>query len=132
MVPENTPQKREAEPILLRLGQTTIHLLIYGRQLYIPTHEGLRLIGVEPNWLNVPEKSKRERILKSLKFSFKETLLCYQVGNPEQYVFVEAYSYQDWLIVWGYFAAKGNSRAMPILRWLAQFWMEQHVKSFGY
>ena len=132
MVPEIVPVKREAEPILLRLGKTTLHLLIYGRQLYIPTHEGLRLISVEPNWLNIPEKSRKERMLKSLKFSFEEILLCYQIGNPSQYVFVEAYSYQDWLIVWSYFASKGNSRAMSVLRWLAQFGMEEHVKSFGF
>jgi hypothetical protein len=132
MVPEIATEKREAEPILLKLGRTTIHLLIYGKQLYIPSHEGLYLIGVEPNWLNIPEKSRKERMLKSLKFSFEEILLCYQIGNPGQYVFVEAYSYQDWLIVWSYFASKGNSRAMSVLRWLAQFGMEEHVKSFRF
>ena len=64
MVPEIASKKREAEPILLRFGKATIHLLIYAKRLYIPTHEGLRLIGVEPNWLNVGKKSRRERLLK--------------------------------------------------------------------
>jgi hypothetical protein len=131
MVPEIASKKRESEPILLRFGKATIHLLIYAKRLYIPTHEGLRLIGVEPNWLNVGKKSRRERLLKRQKFSFEEILLCYQIGNSEQYVFVEAYSYEDWLIVWGYFASKGNSRAISVLRWLAQFGVEQHMKTLG-
>jgi hypothetical protein len=131
MVPEIVPEKREAEPILVHLANKTFHLLIYNEKLYIPTHEGLALIGVELNWLCFEKNSRRGKLLKRQNFSFKEILLCYETGIRGKYVFVEAYSYEDFLIVWSYFASKGNSRALRVLMWLAQFGLNQYLKPWG-
>jgi hypothetical protein len=114
------------------MGKSTFRLLIYKNKLYISVNEGLRLIGVDINWIPDDPKDRRGIILKKINFSFDRKLFCYQIENSGKYIFVEAYSYQDWLTLWEYFAKRGNSRAMSVLKWLAQFGMEQHIKSFGF
>jgi hypothetical protein len=131
MVPEIVPEKREAEPILVRLANKTFHLLIYNEKLYIPPHEGLSRIGVELNGLHCDKNSRRGKLLKRQKFSFKEILLCYETGIRGKYVFVDAYPYEDFLIIWSYFASIGSSRALRVLMWLAQFGLNQYLKPWG-
>ena len=129
MVPEIVSSKREAQPIRLCFGKAIIHMLIYEHRIYVPVHEGLRLIRIEPDWLNCDNQSRRGRLLKRQNFSFKRILLCYQISKSEQYVFVESILYEDWLIVLAYFGSKENTRALSILKWLAQFGVQQHIET---
>jgi hypothetical protein len=129
MVPEIATEKHEAQPIRLCFGKAVIHILIYKHRIYIPIHEGLGLIRVESNWLNLDNQSRRGRLLKRQKFSFERILLCYQISKSGQYVFVESIPYEDWLIVLTYFGSKENTRALSILKWLAQFGVQQHIET---
>ena len=130
MVPENTTEKREAQPLRLSFGKDTIHILLYNHRIYIPIQQGLSLIKVEPNWLNIDNLSRKGRLLKSKKFSFERVLLCYQINQTGQYVFAESIPHEDWLIVLAHFGSRGNTKALSILQWLAQFGVEQHVETF--
>ena len=130
MVPEIVPEKHEAQPMRLCFGKAVIHILIYKHRIYIPIHEGLGLIGVESNWLNIDNLSRKGRLLKSKNFSFERILLCYQIAKSGQYVFAESIPYEDWLIVLAHFGSRVNTKALLILQWLAQFGVQQHVETF--
>ena len=130
MVPEIVPEKHVAEPIRLRFGKSVIHILIYKHRIYIPIHEGLGLIRVESNWLNIDNLSRKGRLLKSKNFSFERILLCYEIAKTGQYVFAESFPYEDWLIVLAHFGSRGNTKALLILQWLAQFGVQQRVETF--
>lgn len=131
MVPENLVDKQEAEPILIRIGKSTFHLLIYKKKLYISVNEGLRIIGVDINWIPLDPKDRRGRILKKANFSFDRKLLCYQIGYQGKLVFVEAYLYSDWLNIWSYFASRCNTKAINLLKSLAEFGLNQYLKTWS-
>jgi hypothetical protein len=130
MVPEIVPEEHVAEPIRLRFGKLVTHILIYKHRLYIPIHEGLGLIRVESDWLNIDNLSRNGRLLRSKNFSFERILLCYEIAKSGQYVFAESISYEDWLIVLVYFGWRGNTKALSILQWLAQFGVQSRVEIF--
>jgi hypothetical protein len=131
MVPENLVDKQEAEPILIRIGKSTFHLLIYKKKLYIFVNEGLRLIGVDINWIPLDPKDRRGRILKKVKFSFDRKLLCYQIGYQGNLVFVETYLYSARLGVWSYFVSRCNTKAINLLKSLAGFGLNQYLKTWS-
>jgi hypothetical protein len=90
----------------------------------------LGLIRVESNWLNIDNLSRKGRLLKSKNFSFERILLCYEIAKNGQYVFAESFPYEDWLIVLAHFGSRGNTKALLILQWLAQFGVQQRVETF--
>jgi len=87
----------------------------------------------------VPEKREAEPILVHLAnktfhlliYNEKLYIPTHETGISGKFVFVEASPYEDFLIVWSYFACKGNSRALRILMWLAQLGLNQYLKPWG-
>jgi len=49
------------------------------------------------------------------------------IENSEKFLFVTAYPYKDWLRVWSYFAKRGNTKAIAVLRGLAQYGLEAYL-----
>jgi hypothetical protein len=97
-------------------------------QIFIPTNEGLRLIGVNIDWIS-ELGSKRRVVLKRWGFSFEEKLLCYEIQSDRgnNCFFASSYSWSDWVAIWSYFASRRNFRAVRLLKYLAQKAWEDFV-----
>ena len=98
-------------------GRFIISVLEQEGNLYISDYQALSLIGVPANWLvEINPAQKKAQLLKQNGFSFKEETLFYQETDLFQ---VRARIWSDWLAVWEYFAAKGNRKALTLLKTLA-------------
>ena len=127
MVPEKLVDNQEARSILIHFSKFKFHLVTYENEMYVTVNEGLRLIDVDINWLSAAKVYRRYKTLRSQGFSFKEKLFCCQIENSEKFLFVTAYPYKDWLRVWSYFAKRGNTKAIAVLRGLAQYGLEAYL-----
>jgi hypothetical protein len=111
MVSEN------AKRIEINLDRFHFFVVKHEQQFFIPTNEGLRLINVNIDWISALG-NRRKRTLERYGFSFKEQLICYEIEGRS--FFGGSYSWSDWLRLWSYFASKGNSSAVRLLRVLAE------------
>jgi len=127
MVPENLVDNQEAKLIEIHFSKFKFHLVTYQNNMYVTVNEGLRLIGVDVNWLSNTHAYQRYKELRSQGFSFKEKLFCCQIENTSRFLFITAYPYKDWLRVWSYFAKRGNTKAVAVLRGLAQYGLEAYL-----
>jgi hypothetical protein len=127
MVPENLVDNQEAKLTAIHFSKFKFHLLTYENEIYIAVNEGLKLIGVDINWLCTARAYNRYRTLKAQGFSFKEKLFCCQIENTDKFLFINAYPYKDWLRLWSYFGKRGNIKAIAILKGLAQYGLEAYL-----
>jgi hypothetical protein len=129
MVPENFLSK-SAELIQVEVNKFKFFVLKHENQIFIPTHEGLRLIGVDVSWISAMGE-KRKKVLKKRQFSFNEKLICYQTYQTDlnriNFFFAGSYSWSDWLILWSYFASYRNTKAIQVLRYLAEQGLEHYI-----
>jgi hypothetical protein len=114
-----------AKVVLVQVEKFSLRVLLQSGAIFIPDHEGLTVIGVPLSWLlELNPAQKKAQILWHKGFSFKEELLCYQELDVFQ---VKTHSRSDWLILWEYFASKGNTKALSLLRHLAYRGLESRV-----
>ena len=111
MVSEN------AKRIEINLDRFHFFVVKHEKQFFIPTNEGLRLINVHIDWISALG-NRRKRTLERYGFSFKEQLICYKIEGRS--FFGGSYSWSDWLLLWSYFALRGNTSAVRLLRVLAE------------
>lgn len=106
-----------ARSIKLQAEDFLLSVWLYQDIFYISDIEGLLLINVPAIWLTeLNPAQKKARTLKRNGFSFKEETIFYQEIDIFQ---VKARVWLDWIIIWGYFAGKGNTKALSLLRYLA-------------
>ncbi|HEY9653388.1 MAG TPA: hypothetical protein V6C95_22195 [Coleofasciculaceae cyanobacterium] len=127
MVPEKRTDN-QAKRIEVHVDQYHFFVVKHQNQLFIPTNEGLRLIGVNIDWIS-ELGSKRRAVLKRRGFSFEEKLLCYQIQSDggNNWFFASSYSLSDWMAIWSYFASRRNFKAVRLLKYLAQKAWEDFV-----
>ena len=128
MVPEGFRDKT-AELVPIEVGKFRLNALSHQDQIYIPTNEGLRIIGVDIRWITSQSRSGRRCPLTKRGFSFEEKLLCCPIDDSGRFFFAGSYSWSDWLIVWEYFAAHGNRKAASILKALAEYGLTSFLSS---
>lgn len=103
-------------------------------EIYVSDSEGLSVINVTLSWLiELNPGQKKALILKRNGFSFKEETLFYQdIDDVRASIFkTKGRSWSDWLVVWEYFASKGNSKALSLLRNLAGQSIEQRIRTLS-
>jgi hypothetical protein len=126
MLPEKL-RDQQAEIIEVKVDRFQFFIFKHENQIFLPTNEGLRVIGVNINWISAMG-TKRRRMLRNRGFSFKEKLLCYQIPTrPNNFFFASSYTWLDWLKVWSYFASRGNAKAAQLLRFLAEPGLEHFI-----
>ncbi|HEY9599631.1 MAG TPA: hypothetical protein V6D33_18365 [Cyanophyceae cyanobacterium] len=127
MVPKNRTDN-QAQRIEVHIDQFHFFVVKHQNRIFIPTNEGLRLIGVNIDWIS-ELGSKRRAVLKRWGFSFEEKLLCYQIQSELgiNWFFASSYSWSDWVSLWSYFASRRNFRAVRLLKYLAQKAWEDFV-----
>ena len=116
-----------SELIQIETTKFKFSVIKHGDELLMTSNQGLGVIGVDINWIASLEK--RKQILTKRGFSFKETLVGYQYefANGNKVFFCEAYSWSDWIIIWGYFAPRGNFRAVSLLSIFADKSLEHYL-----
>jgi len=114
-----------AQVTTLEIQELSLSALLYEGNLYISDPEGLSIINVPLSWIiELNPAQKKTRYLKSKGFSFQEEILFYRENHLFQ---IRARTWSDWLIVWEYFASKGNNKALLLLRYLAGQSLEQRL-----
>lgn len=106
-----------AKIIKVEIEAFSLQAFLFEDDLYIPDSSGLSIINAPISWIiELNPAQKKARVLKRNGFSFKEEILFYQENSLFQ---ICARAWSDWLILWEYFARKGNSKAFAVLRHLA-------------
>jgi len=114
-----------AKTINLPLENFLIPVLLYDNTIYIADNEGLSVINASPSWLvEINSAQKKARVFRSNGFSFKEEILVYRKNKIFQ---TKARIWSDWIILWGYFAGKGNTKAVSLLQNLAIQGLENRI-----
>ncbi len=116
-----------SELIQIETTKFKFSVIKHGDELLMTSNQGLGMIGVDINW--IASLGKRKQILTKRGFSFKETLVGYQYefASGNKVFFCEAYSWSDWIIIWSYFAARGNFRAVSLLSIFAKKSLEHYL-----
>jgi hypothetical protein len=100
MVPNNPLQVDEdsiqTETFNRRIGRVKFCAVKAHGEIFIPEHEGLKVIGISPNWLEDLSRTRKMRC------------------RP----------WQVWPILWEYFCNRGNIKAASLLRHLAPSGLE--------
>jgi hypothetical protein len=114
-----------AKTINLPIENFLIPVLLYDNTIYISDNEGLSIINASTRWLvEINSAQKKARALRSSGFSFKEEILFYRKSKIFQ---TKARIWSDWIILWGYFAGKGNTKAVSLLQDLAIQGLENRI-----
>jgi hypothetical protein len=97
MVPNNPLEVDEdsiqTETCYLLLGRFKLCVVKDQEEIFIPDHEGLKVIGLCPNWLEDLEQTcKKKLLLKSQSFSFIK--LHWHYNSPT--IFLSGRPWQDW------------------------------------
>jgi hypothetical protein len=109
----------------LKIQELSLPAFLYEGSLYICDQEGLSIINVSLRWLiELNPAQRKAMLLKKSGFSFREEMLFYQENRLFQ---LKARVWSDWIILWEYFAKKGNSKALSILRHLATQGLEKSL-----
>jgi hypothetical protein len=87
-------------------------LALHSGEYRIDYREGLRCINRSADWF-IHESPKKAKSLANLRLS-RDIVEC-RVKIQEEFQSMYALSLQDWLSIWGYFAKKGNRRAIALL-----------------
>ncbi|WP_414588933.1 hypothetical protein [Scytonema sp. PCC 10023] len=94
-------------------------LALSNSEYRIRIESGLSLIGLPINWLlQLPWSPRKLKKLEKQGFS-GATKQC-KIQTQEGIQTVETLSIKDWLIIWEFFACRGNSKAAAILRACAE------------
>lgn len=116
-----------ARSINLQVEDFLFTVLLYRDIFYISDNEGLLLINVPAIWLTeLNSAQKKAQALKRNGFSFQEETIFYQNNDIFQ---VKARVWSDWIIIWEYFAKKGNTKALSLLRHLAVQGFKNRIES---
>lgn len=111
----------------LQIEDFLLAILLYQDTFYIADAEGLLLINVPAIWLSeLNPTQKKAQTLKKNGFSFQEKMIFYQENKLFQ---VKARVWSDWIIIWEYFAGKGNTKALSLLRHLAVQGLRHRMES---
>jgi hypothetical protein len=125
--PEEAPATL-AKSINIQIEKVSLCILCYQGIFYISDTEGLSIINVPLSWIiELNPAEKKARTIKRNGFSFKEETLFYENTNVFK---VRARLWSEWLIIWEYFAAKGNTKALSLLRGLAKQGIEQKLELY--
>ena len=115
-----------AKTINLPIDNFLIPVLLSDNTIYISDHEGLSIINASTRWLvEINSAQKKARVLRSNGFSFKEKTLFYRKTKIFQ---TQARIGSDWIILWSYFAGKGNTKAVSLLQNLALLGLENRIR----
>jgi hypothetical protein len=133
---EPTPSTPPLAKVLkFPIGKLSLSVCIgKNEEIYVSDSEGLSVINVPLSWLiELNPGQKKALILKRNGFSFKEETLFYQdIDEARASIFkTKGRSWSDWLVVWEYFASKGNSKALSLLRNLAGQSIEQRLRTLA-
>jgi hypothetical protein len=113
------------EVINVQIGSFLLSVFLEEDTIYISDKEGLSVINAPTCWIyELNPAQKKARILKSKGFSFQDKILFYQKNHIFQ---SRARIWSDWVILWEYFAGKGNTKALSLLRHLATQGLENNV-----
>ncbi len=118
-----------ATVVKIKLNKTTqINVLVLYNSYYIEIYEGFQHLGAQPTWLEeLHDSERRKKTLRQKGFSGEIKTIDYQDNN--QVWRVQALSILDWISIWTYFAAKGNTKAIEFLQSLAILNMDRRVKT---
>ncbi len=130
MVPNNPREVDEdsiqTDTFNLRIGKFNLCVVKYQGEIFIPEHEGLKVIGISPNWLEDLEQTRKKKLLlKSQGFSFVKLHLHY--NSPT--ILLSSRPWQDWLFLWKYFCNRSNIKAASLLRHLAVQGLGDYLKA---
>lgn len=126
--PESAPAVL-AKSINLQIDNFSLCILCYKDIFYISDTEGLSIINVPLTWIiELNPAEKKARTIKRNGFSFKEETLFYEKNDVFK---ARARVWSDWLIIWGYFASKGNTKALLLLRVFAKQGIEQQLRTLS-
>lgn len=92
-------------------------LALHSGEYRIEHREGLRCIKRDVNWF-IYDSPKKAKSLSNLRLS-RDIVEC-RVRIQQEFQSMYALPLQDWLSVWGYFAKKGNRKAIALLKACAQ------------
>jgi hypothetical protein len=87
-------------------------LVLHSGEYRIDYREGLRYINRSVDWF-IHESPKKAKSLANLGLS-RDIVEC-RIRIQEEFQSMYALSLQDWLSIWGYFAKKGNRKAIALL-----------------
>lgn len=110
-----------ATSVILKLQQKVVLevLALSNSEYRLSFESGLSVIGLPINWLlELPHSQTRLKKLENKGFSgtSKQCKVYTQQGVQT----VETLSIKDWLLIWEFFACRGNSKAAAILRACAE------------
>ncbi len=129
MVPNNPREVDEdsiqTETFNLRIGKFNLCVVKYQGEIFIPEHEGLKVIGASPKWLEDLNQTRKKKLsLKRKGFSFTTEHLYY---HSPTLLFSSSRPWEDWLIIWEYFCNRGNVKAASLLRHLATYGLGHYL-----
>ncbi|MCA1991447.1 MAG: hypothetical protein LDL41_05285 [Coleofasciculus sp. S288] len=118
-----------ATVVKIKLTKTTqINILVFFNSYYIEIYEGFQQLGTEPTWLEeLHDSERRKKTLRQKGFSGEIKTIDYQ--DNDKIWRVQALSILDWISIWTYFAAKGNTKAIELLQSLAILNIDRRVKT---
>jgi hypothetical protein len=118
-----------ATPIFIKLTKKIeIQVLVLHNNYYIEVYEGLSKLGTQPTWLEELHNSeRRKKTLRQKGFSDEIKTIDYQEDNKVWRV--QTLSLLDWINICDYFAAKGNTKAIDILKSLAILNLDRRIKA---
>lgn len=125
----NADLRLVASVVKIKLTKTTqINVLVLYNSYYIEIYEGFQQLGTQPTWLEeLHDSERRKKTLRQKGFSGEIKTIDYQDKNKVWRV--QALSILDWISIWTYFAAKGNTKAIELLQSLAILNMDRRVKT---
>ncbi len=115
------PSNPIATPVVFKLeNKVFLEVLALPNSEYrISIESGLSLIGLPINWLlQLPLSPRKRKKLEKQGFC-GATKQC-EIQTQEGVQMVDTLSIKDWLIIWEFFACRGNSKAAAILRACAE------------
>lgn len=118
-----------ATPISIKLTRSIeIQVLILHNNYFIEVYESLSKLGTQPTWLEeLYDSERKKKTLMQKGFSGEIKTIDYQENNKVWRV--QAVSILDWLNICEYFATKGNTKAINILKSLATLNLDRRVKT---
>lgn len=133
--PDQAPP-RLAKCLNLPIERFILSVLIYQDLIFLSDTKGLSIINAPPTWLlELNPAMKKARSLKKNGFSFQTETVYYPSNSnlvatpPTVSIFsCKARVWSDWVILWEYFAGKGNTKALALLRYLAIQGLEHRIE----
>lgn len=126
----------EAELITLKVQKKVeLKVCILSEQeseYYLGFAEGLEAIEANPNWIQQLEDAPSKLSMLRRKGFSGVTKWC-QVKIGQSNLTMETLTFKDWLVIWEFFACRGNTKAAALLRACAEsniyHWLSNVVSS---